>query len=105
MPQQIYFLLELEITAQHERVRRQYTKSNTEYWSTEIKESRSKRRKLLSVTPNVEMPETNLGSASNIKNLSVLEIKEKLKEQGIQTSVCKLEKLQDILKNVLRNDK
>ena len=35
-----------QITSEHARVHRHYTKSNTEYWSTEIRESRNKRRKL-----------------------------------------------------------
>ena len=92
------------ITGQHERVRRGYNKSNTEYWSTEIRESRRKRRKL-SAAPDVEIPaEINSESVLDIENLSAVEIKEKLKELGVQTRVRKLEKLQDILKHALHKD-
>ncbi len=91
----------LQITGQHERVRRGYNKSNTEYWSTEIKEARSKRRKL-SAASAVELPESNSDSVLTIENLSAFEIKEKLKELGVQTQVRKLEKLQDILKEALQ---
>ena len=91
----------LQITGQHERVRRGYNKSNTEYWSTEIKEARSKRRKL-SAASAVELPESNSDSVLTIENLSAFEIKEKLKELGVQTQVGKLEKLQDILKEALQ---
>ena len=86
---------QLQITGQHERVRRGYNKSNTEYWSNEIKEARSKRRKL-SAASAVELTESNSDSVLTIENLSAFEIKEKLKELGVQTRVRKLEKLQDI---------
>ena len=92
---------QLQITGKHERVCRGYTKSSTEYWSNEIKEIRSKRRRL-SAAPIVELPESNSDSAFNIENLSVLESKEKLKELGVQTRVRKIEKLQDILKQALQ---
>ena len=87
----------LQITGQHDQVHRGYNKLNTEYWSTEIKAARSKRRKL-SAASAVELPESNSDSVLAIENLSTFEIKEKLKEFGVQTRVCKLEKLQDILK-------
>ena len=41
---------------------------------------------------------------TNIQNLSALEVKEKLKELGLQTRVRKLEKLQEILKQALSKD-
>ena len=63
---------------------RGYTKSSTEYRSNEINKIRSKRRRL-SAAPIAELPESNLDSDLNIENLSVLEIKEKLKELGVQT--------------------
>ena len=85
-------------------MRRGYNKSNTEYWSTEIRESRRKRRKL-SAAPDVEIPaEINSESVLDIENLSAVEIKEKLKELGVQTRVRKLEKLQDILKHAHHKD-
>ena len=65
-------------------MRRRYNKSNTEYWSTDITEIRSKKRKL-SAASNVEIPERNSDSVFNVENLSALEIKEKLKELGVQT--------------------
>ena len=95
----------LQITGQHERVRREYNKSNTEYWSTEIRESRSKRRKLSDVLPaEIPLPDSISQDVANIQNLSALEIKEKLKELGLQTRVQKLEKLQEILKQALSKD-
>jgi hypothetical protein len=57
----------LQITGQNERVRRGYKKSNTEYWSTDIKETRGKRRKL-SAVPAGESPESNSDSVLNIEN-------------------------------------
>jgi hypothetical protein len=81
-------------------VRRGY-KSNIEYWSTEIRESRRRKIKL-SAAPDVEIPaEINSESVLDIENLSAVEIKEKLKELGVQTCVQKLEKVQDILKHAL----
>ena len=85
----------LQVTSQHEREHRTYRKRNTEYWSTEITEKRTKRRKLLGA-PNVQTPDSNL----DIENLSIIEIKEKLKELGVQT----LEKLQDILRQELHKN-
>lgn len=65
----------LQVTGQHERGHRGYKKLNTEYCSTEIKESRRKRRKL-SDAPNVQAPESNLENVLNIENLSAIEIKQ-----------------------------
>ena len=87
-----------QITSEHERVHRHYTKSNTEYWSTEIRESREKRRKL-SAAHDDEV--TKDSSDVDIQSLSANEIKEKLKELGVPTRVRKLEKLRDILKGTL----
>ena len=93
-----------QITGQHERMHRQYSKSNTEYWSSEIKEARNKRRKLLDSSNDAEEIITGSSSELDIQNLSAIEIKEKLNELGVQTRVRKLEKLQDILKEVLHKD-
>ena len=93
----------LQVTGQHERIRRAYNKSNAEYWSTEIRESRSKRRKLSAASP-VEIPDCIPENVLDVHDLSALEIKEKLKELGVQTRVRKLEKLQEILKQALSKD-
>ncbi len=68
-----------QITGQHERMHRQYSKSNTEYWSSEIKEARNKRRKLLDSSNDAEEIITESSSELDIQNLSAIEIKEKLK--------------------------
>ena len=65
----------LQITSRQERVRKKYNKNNTEYWSTEIKEARSKRRKLLD-TLVPELQETNSESALPIRNITITEIKD-----------------------------
>ena len=93
----------LQVTGQHERIRRAYNKSNAEYWSTEIRESRSKRRKLSAASP-VEIPDSIPENVLDVHDVSALEIKEKLKELGVQTRVRKLEKLQEMLKQALSND-
>ena len=90
-----------QITSEHARVHRHYTKSNTEYWSTEIRESRNKRRKL-SAAHDDEVTEG--GSDLDIQSLSANEIKEKLKELGVPTRVRKLEKLRDILEEILHKE-
>ena len=77
-------------------------KRNGEYWSTEIKEARSKRRKLFD-TPCPESQANNPESVLDINGLSVLEIKQKLKELGVKTRARKLEKLQEILKRALED--
>lgn len=92
----------LQFTSQHEREPRAYMKRNGEYWSTEIKEARSKRRKLFD-TPCPESQANNPESVLDINGLSVLEIKQKLKELGVKTRARKLEKLQEILKRALED--
>ena len=83
-PKDILFVTKrLQITGQHERVQRTYKKCNTEYWSTEIGESRRKRKKQSAAT-SVEIPESNSESVLNIENFSAAEIKEKLRELGVQ---------------------
>ena len=93
----------LQVTGQHERIRRAYNKSNAEYWSTGIRKSRSKRRKLSSASP-VEIPDSIPENVLDVHDLSASEIKEKLKELGVQTRVRKLGKLQEILKQALSTD-
>lgn len=90
----------LQLTRQHEREPRPYRKRNGEYWSTEIKETRSKRRKLFD-TPDLELQVNTPESVLDVNALSVLEIKQKLKELGVNTRARKLEKLQEILKRAL----
>lgn len=93
----------LQITGQQEREKRRYNKSNADYWSTEILETRRKRRRL-PAAPSEKIPESNPDYVLDIQNLSAFEIKQKLKELGVQTKVRKLEKLQDILRAVLLKD-
>ena len=64
----------LQVTSKQERVRRSYNKTNSEYWSTEIKETRSKQRKLFNA-PDPELQETNSESVLAIESLTVSEIK------------------------------
>ena len=93
----------LQVTSKQERVRRSYNKRNSEYWSTEINETRSKRRKLFD-SHEPELQETNSESVLNITSLTVSEIKDKLQELGVRTRVRKLEKLQVILKKALEDE-
>ena len=92
----------LQVNSEQERKHRIYRKANNEYWSSDIKETRSKIRKLL-LSPNPECQENNARSTPDIQSLTIGEIKEKLKQLGVKTRARKLEKLQDILQKALKD--
>ena len=87
-----------QVTASQERKHREYNKTNEEYWSNVIHETRSKRRKLLASQNNSNEDKENTPHGSDVERLTVTEIKAKLKELGVSTLVRKLEKLQQILR-------
>jgi hypothetical protein len=90
-----------QIFGEHERVRRQYRKRSAEYWSQTIKETRSKQRRVSKI-PSPEQQETESQITTlETENLHVWEIKEKLKDLGIQTRFRKMEKLREILRQAL----
>ena len=92
----------MQVTGQQERTPRPYRKRNANYWLDEIRESRRKRRK--ESLPIFALDSGNAALKSrNVEDLSVTEIKEKLKQLGVVTRVRKLEKLQEILQVALQN--
>ncbi|XP_028410462.1 uncharacterized protein LOC114533075 [Dendronephthya gigantea] len=95
----------LQVTSEQERTTRSYYKRNIDYWSHEIKEARSKRRRKLLYSPSScpASQESNAEDTLDVESLSIAEIKEKLKELGVQTRVRKLEKLKYILQKALQD--
>ena len=86
-----------QLTGEQARTTRTYRKRNDDYWSSEIIEARSKRRQVLLSS----CTEYNSSNILDVQSLLILEIKEKLKELGVQTRVRKLDKLRDILQKAL----
>jgi hypothetical protein len=85
------------VTSEQERTTRTYHKRNVDYWSHEIKEARSKRRRKLLYSPCPASQESNSEDTLDVESLSIAEVKERLKELGVQTRFRKLEKLKHIL--------
>ena len=89
-----------QITCDQERIKRQYRKRGTEYWSQTIKETRSKKRKI-STIPTSQQQEPEQLTSLEVDNLQAWEVKEKLKNLGIKTHVRKIEKLREMLRKAL----
>ena len=67
----------LQVNSEQERKHRIYRKANNEYWSSDIKETRSKIRKLL-LSPNPECQENNARSTPDIPSLTLVKSKKNL---------------------------
>lgn len=80
----------------HEREPQKYAKRARDYWDNEIYLQR-KQRKRFGVDPREITPDSEI--ASNIDDLSIAEIKEKLKSLGIKTRLRSLAKLRELLTN------
>jgi hypothetical protein len=95
----------LQVTSEQERTTRTYHKRNVDYWSHEIKEARSKRRRKLLDSPCPASQESNSEDTLelDVESLSIAEVKERLKELGMQTRFRKLEKLKHILRKALQD--
>jgi hypothetical protein len=88
----------LQVTSEQEREpTTTYHKRNVDYWSHEIKEARSKRCRKLLDSPCPASQESNSEDTLDVESLSIAEVKERLKELGVQTRFRKLEKLKHIL--------
>ena len=94
---------QLQVTSKQERTTRTYHKRNVYYWSHEIKEARSKRRRKLLDSPCPASQESNSEDTLDVESLSIAEVKERLKELGVQTRFRKLEKLKHILRKALQD--
>jgi hypothetical protein len=75
----------LQVTSEQERTTRTYHKRNVDYWSRDIKEARSKRRQKLLDSPCPTSQESNSDDTLDVESLSIAEVKERLKELGVQT--------------------
>lgn len=93
----------LQVTSEQERTTRTYHKRNVDYWSHEIKEARCKRRRKLLDSPCPASQESNSEDTLDVESPSIAEVKERLKELGVQTRFRKLEKLKHILRKALQD--
>lgn len=89
----------VEHLSQCEREKRNYQKQDTNYWDNGIKESRAKRHRI-----SAEVVEEINDCTINTDELTAAEIKQKLKELGVNTRCRSLKKLQQLLINTM-NDK
>ncbi|CAB4036720.1 Hypothetical predicted protein [Paramuricea clavata] len=87
----------LQVTSEQKRRTTTYHKRNVDYWSHEIREARSKRHRTLLDSPCPALQESNSEDTLDVESLSIADVKERLKELGVQTRIRKLEKLKHIL--------
>ena len=85
----------LDNLKEHDRDTRSYDKKKVHYWEGTIKESRSKRQRVSTVTPEVSLAE------ASVRKLKIEEIKQKLTELGVQTKLKSRNKLEDLLVDTL----
>lgn len=83
----------LDDLQEFDRKPREYKQQDASYWSEGIMEERQKRPRL-SVTPRDDDEE-------NVNNLNEAELKAKLKDMGVKTRVRNVEKLRQLLKDVI----
>lgn len=84
----------LECLGELERTPRQYKKKSDDYWLSGIKESRTKRPRL------INQPMANQEAhLDNIADLTPEMIKARLKEMGITTRVRNLKRLQEMYRS------
>lgn len=87
----------------HERTPRSYIKRTNNYWDSEIKETRKKRKRLSLQPPVVEEcnGDNDIHSVNgDVHSLSAAEIRAKLREKGIRTRVKCIKKLEQMLLNI-----
>lgn len=80
----------------YERSRRQYTKRNLDFWDHEIKEKRQKKKNRIKrdiLDAHTEYLKEIKVSEKPVSEMSVAELKEKLKSLGIVSNLRKREKL------------
>lgn len=92
----IQALKRIDHLQEYERDPREYKKQNNNYWNVEIYEQRRKKPRLC-----VDVRDDPEVSDLDVDNMSIKEIKEKLKQFNITTKLRKIEKLRDILKQHL----
>ena len=99
--------LEFLVSENLERTHRNYTKRDDHYWSKGKQESCSMKRKLIEAEieeKNVEFEKSRRLEApeNNFSDMSVQELKEKLKSLGVSTKLGKKEKLVALLCETLK---
>ena len=82
-----------------ERKPHEYKKQHDEYWSNKIFEERRKRPRLC-VDPRQEENHQDQYH-EDVENMNLCQVKAKLKELNIKTKLRRLDKLQQLLKNVM----
>ena len=88
----------LENLSKCERRARAYLKKNTSYWDDEIKAKRARQRLTVVSSCTNNASETN---SVDIDRMTALEIKQHLNGLGITTRLRNINKLRELLENVL----
>ena len=91
---------QMEHLSEYEKASRAYKKQEAGYWNTKIHESRTKWAKIWTEQPDGGAIWGDL----IIDDMTVEEIKSKLKEKGITTRLRSLKKLPELLLNTLREE-
>ena len=94
----ILALKRIDHLQEFEREPNKYSKTNREYWSATIFEQRRKRPRLC-VDPREDDDMEVI--STDIDNMSVHDMKEKLREMKISTKVRRADKLREILRKAL----
>ncbi|KAK2565676.1 hypothetical protein P5673_010845 [Acropora cervicornis] len=94
----ILALKRIDHLQEFEREPNHYNKRNNNYWTSDIFDQRRKRPRLYNTSTVDDEPTTE---DINIKNMSVCEIKSKLKEMNISTRCRREDKLREILRRAI----
>ena len=94
----ILALKRIDHLQEFEREPNHYNKRNNNYWTSDIFDQRRKRPRLCNTSTVDDEPTTE---DINIENMSVCEIKSKLKEMNISTRCRREDKLREILRRAI----
>ncbi|XP_074615936.1 uncharacterized protein LOC141875532 isoform X1 [Acropora palmata] len=94
----ILALKRIDHLQEFERQPNHYNKRNNNYWTSDIFDQRRKRPRLCNTSTVDDEPTTE---DINIENMSVCEIKSKLKEMNISTRCRREDKLREILRRAI----
>ena len=66
----------------HERCTREYKKSNTNYWDSDIRDSRQKRQRISTEVRENSLPQPAKETEDDLGGMTVAQLKKKLKKLG-----------------------
>lgn len=93
----------MEMLSEHERAPRAYKKQKLDYWNGELKKKRGKQKSLWMQNGHDDANEDDLSNHNEVDTMSAAELRRELKRSGIQTRVRKLDRLQEMYRNVKKN--